>query len=73
MKKFKTSPVISLSNTDERVAVNKSIACFVDARLAEVPSHVDIMDPQRVVLTDIKQKLLRKSNGKVPGDVSFPR
>ena len=73
VKKFKTSPIISLGNTDERFAVNKSIAYFVDARLAELPSHVDIMDPQRVVLTDFKQKLLRKSNGKVPEDVSFSR
>lgn len=71
VKKFKASSVISLSSADERVAVNKSIACFVDARLAEVPSHVDVMDPQRVILSDIKQKLLRKSNGEVPGNVSL--
>jgi hypothetical protein len=73
VKKFKTSPVISLSSADERVAVNKSIACFVDARLAKVHSHVDVMDPQRAILTDIKQKLLRKSNGNVPRNVSLSR
>jgi hypothetical protein len=65
VRKFKTSPIISLSDVDERVAMHKSIACFVDARLTEVPSHIDDMDPQRVILNVIKQKLLRKSNGKV--------
>ena len=67
VKKFKTSPVTSLSNADERTAVNTSIACFVDAKLAEVPSHFDDLDPQGTILVDIKQKLLRKSNGKVLG------
>jgi hypothetical protein len=67
VNKFKALPVISLSSADELVAVNKSIACFVDARLAEVPSHINEMDPQRAILDVIKQKLLRKSNGKISG------
>lgn len=65
VKKFKTSPVTSLSSADERIAVNTSIACYVDARLAEVPSHLNDLDPQGIILADIKQKLLRKSNGKI--------
>lgn len=73
VRKFKTSPVISLSSSDERHAVDKSIACFVDARLAKVPSHIKDMDPQRAILDVIKQKLLRKSNGKVLGYVYLSR
>ena len=69
VRKFKTSPVISLSSDVERIAVNKSIACFVDARLAELPSHIDDMDPKRAILDVIKQKLLRKLNGKGSGYV----
>ena len=65
VKKFKTSPVTSLSSANERIAVNRSIACFVDARLAEIPSHFNNLDPQGTILANIKQKLLRKSNSKI--------
>jgi hypothetical protein len=62
-KKFKTSVLSSLSSGHESTKVNESIAHFVDAKLSQMPSHLDSLDPQGSILADIKQKLLEKSNG----------
>jgi len=55
---------LSLSGGDESTSMDRSIGHFVDSwLLSDLPDHIDELDPDASVLTQIKRTLLEKSNG----------
>jgi hypothetical protein len=64
LKKGKAAVTISLSDNDESHSVSRSIGNFVDEKLSDLPEHIDDLDPDSSVMTQIKKTLLEKSQGK---------
>jgi len=63
VKRNKTIAFSNLSDGLESAAIKHSISCFIEARLKDLPSHFDEVDPGGLIMARIKQKLLEKSNG----------
>jgi hypothetical protein len=63
IRKNKSVVTMSLSERDESLAIAQSIEKFVDKRLNELPDHFNILDPDGLILSEIKSSLSDKSNG----------
>ncbi|KAH7068353.1 hypothetical protein BKA63DRAFT_112495 [Paraphoma chrysanthemicola] len=62
-KRNKTIAFSNLSDRQESIAIKHSISCFVEARLNDLPSHFDDLDPEGLITARIKRKLIEMSNG----------
>ncbi|CAN9372932.1 unnamed protein product [Alternaria alternata] len=62
-KKDKLAMTVSLSDGDEALAINRSIANFVEDKLSDLPDHFDELDPDTSIVTHVKKTLLEKSHG----------
>ncbi|RMZ72474.1 hypothetical protein GMOD_00007468 [Pyrenophora seminiperda CCB06] len=62
-RRDKSTTTISLSNSDEGLAVTHSIASFVDNKLSNLPDHFDELEFDASTLAHVKQTLLEKSRG----------
>ena len=62
-KKDKSTMTVSLSDGDEDLAINRSIANFVEDKLSDLPDHFDELDPDTSIVTQVKKTLLEKSHG----------
>lgn len=65
LRKSKATVSISLSDSDEGLAIDRSIRDFIDDKLSDLPDHFSELDPDAVVLQQVKRVLLDKSNGNV--------
>lgn len=62
--KNKAAASMSLGDSKQSVAVDRSIADFVDGRLSDLPDHVEELDPDAVVLARLRRAIIAKSNGR---------
>lgn len=62
-KKNKSAMTVSLSNDDERFALTRSIANFVNSKLSDLPDHFDELDPDGSIMVYVRKTLLEKSHG----------
>jgi hypothetical protein len=62
-KKGKPAVTISLGNSEEALAVARSIGNFVDSKLSDLPDHFDDLDPDASIMAHVKKTLLEKSHG----------
>lgn len=63
-KKDRSALSISLGDSDEALAVTRSIAGFVDSQLSDLPAHIEELDPDASIMIHVKDTLLKKSHGK---------
>jgi hypothetical protein len=70
-KKSKTTVSISLSDSNEGLAIDRSIKDFIDDKLSDLPDHFSELDPDAAVLQQVKRVLVDKSNGNVPSSVNI--
>ncbi|KAF2728956.1 ankyrin [Polyplosphaeria fusca] len=54
---------VSLSDEEEIIGINNSIASLIDNKLSNLPDHFSDLDPGSTISGKIKQALLTKSNG----------
>jgi hypothetical protein len=62
-RKNKGAASISLSDSKQSIAIDRSIAHFVNSRLSDLPDHVEELDPGSLMLARMKRTILDKSNG----------
>ncbi|KAF2833694.1 hypothetical protein CC86DRAFT_13602 [Ophiobolus disseminans] len=62
-RKSRPAVIVSLSESDEGLALSHSIGQLVDDKLSDLPDHFTDLDPESLIVAQIKQALLEKSNG----------
>lgn len=67
-KKNKVTVLISLSGGDEGTTINHAIGYYVNRKLSDLPDYFKELDPDALVLAQVKRILLEKSNGIVTLD-----